>query len=103
MPVFEFLCVKCGHHFEELVGPHVEMKMGDVTCPECGAEKPNRLAPSSFATTKGLTPGEKRKLEAKRDIHGGGAKQRFKETRAKERQAAERKAAGGRSGRRGNR
>ena len=103
MPVFEFLCVKCGHHFEELVGPHVDTKMSDVKCPDCGAENPNRLAPSSIATGKGMTEGEKRKLEAKRDIHGGGAKQRFKETRAKERQAAERKAAGGRSGRRGNR
>jgi putative FmdB family regulatory protein len=98
MPVFEFLCVKCGHHFEELVGPHVEKKMGDVTCPDCGAEKPNRLAPSSIATGKGLTAGQKRRLDAERDIHGEGAKQRFQEQRSKEKKAADR-----RSGRRGNR
>jgi putative FmdB family regulatory protein len=98
MPVYEFLCVKCGHHFEELVGPNVETKMGDVSCPECGAEKPNRLAPSSIATTKGLTAGQRRRLESQRDIHGGGAKQRFQEQRSREKRAAER-----RSGRRGNR
>jgi putative FmdB family regulatory protein len=98
VPVYEFLCVKCGHHFEELVGPHVETKMADVVCPECGAENPNRLAPSSVATGRGLTPGQKRRLEAQRDIHGGGAKQRFKESRAKEKRAATRRA-----GRRGNR
>ena len=69
--MYEFLCVKCGHHFEELVGPHVETKMGDVTCPECGAEKPNRLAPSSITTTKGLTAGQKRRLEAKRGRPAG--------------------------------
>jgi putative FmdB family regulatory protein len=98
MPVYEFLCVKCGHHFEELVGPHVETKLGDVVCPECGAEKPNRLAPSSFATGRGLTAGQKRRLDSKRDIQGGGAKQRFQEQRAKEKGAASR-----RSGPRGNR
>lgn len=98
MPVFEFLCVKCGHHFDDLVGPHVDKKMGDVKCPECGADNPNRLAPSSVATTKGLSAGQKRRLESQRDVHGGGAKERFKEQRVKERKAAER-----RSGRRGNR
>lgn len=92
MPIYEFLCVKCGHHFEELVGPHVEAKVGTVVCPECGADKPNRLAPSSFATGRGLTPGQKRQLDAKRDITGGGAKQRFQKKRAAERK-----------GRRGNR
>jgi putative FmdB family regulatory protein len=98
VPIYEFLCVKCGHHFEELVGPHVDTKVGDVTCPECGAEKPNRLAPSSVATGRGLTPGQKRRLEADRDIQGGGAKRRFKQQRAAEKRAASR-----RSGRRGNR
>jgi putative FmdB family regulatory protein len=98
VPVYEFLCVKCGHHFEELVGPQVGTTVGDVVCPDCGAEKPNRLAPSSVATGRGLTPGQKRRLEAQRDIHGGGAKQRFKESRAKEKRAAQRRA-----GRRGNR
>jgi putative FmdB family regulatory protein len=97
MPVYEFLCVKCGHHFEELVGPHVATKLGDVVCPDCGAADPNRLAPSSVATGRGLTPGQRRRLEAKRDIHGGGAKQRFKQQRAREKRAAQR------PGRRGNR
>ena len=98
VPGFEFLCVECGHHFDELVGPHVSKKMGDVTCPECGAEKPNRLAPSSISTTKGMTAGQRRRMESERDTQGGGAKQRFQEQRAKERQAADR-----RTGRRGNR
>jgi putative FmdB family regulatory protein len=93
MPIYEFLCVKCGHHFEELVGPHVATKLGDVVCPDCGAENPNRLSPSSYSTSKGLTPGQKRRLDSQRDIHGGGAKQRFQQQRAAER----------RSGRRGNR
>lgn len=97
MPVYEFLCVSCGHHFDELVGPHVPTKLGDVACPECGAEKPNRLAPSSVATGRGLTPGQRRRLESQRDIQGGGAKQRFKEQRAREKRAAQR------AGRRGNR
>ncbi|MGH2957642.1 MAG: FmdB family zinc ribbon protein [Solirubrobacterales bacterium] len=97
MPIYEFLCVKCGHHFEELVGPHVATKLGDVVCPECGAAEPNRLAPSSSATTRGLTPGQRRRLEAQRDVHGGGAKRRFKEQRAREKRAAQR------GGRRGNR
>ena len=98
VPIYEFLCVKCGHHFEELVGPHVETKIGDVVCPECGAAEPNRLAPSSYATTRGLTPGQKRRLEQKRDVTGGGAKRRFKEQRVAERRAASRRA-----GRRGDR
>jgi putative FmdB family regulatory protein len=97
MPVYEFLCVKCGHHFEELVGPHVTTKLGDVVCPECGAKEPNRLSPSSVATGRGLTSGQKRRMDAERDIQGGGAKQRFQQQRAKE------KAAARRAGRRGNR
>jgi putative FmdB family regulatory protein len=97
MPVYEFLCVKCGHHFEELVGPHVATKLGDVVCPECGAKEPNRLSPSSVATGRGLTTGQKRRLDSQRDIHGGGAKQRFQQQRAKEKGAARR------AGRRGNR
>jgi putative FmdB family regulatory protein len=97
VPIYEFLCVKCGHHFEELVGSHVATKLGDVVCPDCGAADPNRLAPSSVATGRGLTPGQRKRLEAKRDIQGGGAKQRFLQQRTREKRAAQR------GGRRGNR
>ena len=98
VPIYEFSCAKCGHRFEELVGSHVGTEAGDVACPECGAGNPKRLMSSSYATQKQLTPNQRRRLESKRDIHGGGAKQRFKETRAKEKRAQARRA-----GPRGNR
>jgi putative FmdB family regulatory protein len=98
MPIYEFACSACGHRFEELVGSHVGTEVGGVACPECGATDPERLATSSYATTRQLTPRQKRRLEGKRDIQGGGAKQRFQQQRA-----AEKRAAGRRSGPRGNR
>ncbi|MDR2818939.1 MAG: zinc ribbon domain-containing protein [Desulfovibrio sp.] len=38
MPIFEYVCKKCGHEFEELV-------FGGVmpSCPACGTEKTQKL------------------------------------------------------------
>jgi putative FmdB family regulatory protein len=47
MPIYEYVCMKCEHHFEELVH-------GDETpaCPSCAAKKVIRKY-SSFATIGG--------------------------------------------------
>jgi putative FmdB family regulatory protein len=83
MPIYEFSCSRCGHRFEELVGSHVGTASKDVRCPECGASNPERLVSSSYSPVpRQLTPAQKRRLEAKRGIDRGGAKQRFKHQRA---------------------
>ena len=35
MPIYEFVCMKCESHFEELVG----VSAADPPCPDCGASK----------------------------------------------------------------
>jgi len=35
MPIYEFVCMECECHFEELVG----MAAADPPCPDCGAER----------------------------------------------------------------
>jgi putative FmdB family regulatory protein len=97
MPIHEFECLRCGHHFEELVGSH-ELDETEVKCPECGGTELKRLISPYAPTPRQLTPRQKRRLEDKRGTDRGGAKQRFKEQRAAERRAASRRA-----GRRGNR
>jgi putative FmdB family regulatory protein len=89
VPIYEFECRSCGHHFEELVGSHVGVETEDVRCPECGQAEVERLISSSYAPIhRQLTPGQKRRLEDKRGIDRGGAKERFKRQRAAERPAA---------------
>ena len=39
MPIFEFICQKCGKEFERLVFRSDEA----VACPECGEESVNKL------------------------------------------------------------
>ena len=80
MPLYEYACRSCGHRFEELVGSHAGTAPSDVKCPSCGAEEPERLL-SAYATTRGLTPNQKRRLEDKRGIDRDGARRRFKATR----------------------
>ena len=46
MPIYEYLCIKCGHQFEELVMSDEEEK--EVKCPECGSKKRERVF-SSFS------------------------------------------------------
>lgn len=86
MPVFEFRCRDCRASFEELVGSHVGKTTADVRCPQCGSRETEKLAVSGFAPLhRQLTPKQKRRLEDKRGVDRGGAKQRFKAQRAAER------------------
>lgn len=86
VPLYEFACRSCGHRFEELTGSHVGVDAASVSCPRCGASEPKRLV-SGYATARGLTPSQKRRLEEKRGIDRDGARQRFKRRRAAERRA----------------
>jgi putative FmdB family regulatory protein len=92
VPLYEFVCRKCGHRFEELVGAHVGRDEAGVACPQCGAKDPERLVSAYAPLQHTMTAGEKRRSEAKRGIDRGGAKERFRKQRAAER---------ARSGRRG--
>jgi putative FmdB family regulatory protein len=86
VPIYEFVCESCGHRFEELVGSNPGRQAADVACPECDSVKVERQTPSSYAPLqRQLTPNQKRRLEDKRGIDRGGAKQRFKRQRAGER------------------
>ena len=49
VPLYEFECRDCGHRFEELVGSHVGLDVGEVACPECGAAEPERLMSRDYA------------------------------------------------------
>lgn len=40
MPIYEFECMKCGTHFEELIRSTDEEKK--IVCPECGMKKIRR-------------------------------------------------------------
>jgi len=49
MPIFEYICSKCGAEFEELVpAGHKDMK---VACPECGSKSTEKQL-SCFAVGK---------------------------------------------------
>ena len=92
VPIYEFSCESCGHHFEELTGSHVGKDETDVKCPECGSERVKRLISSSYAPIhRQMTAGERQRLEAKRGTDRGGAKERFRKQRAAERRAAARR------------
>jgi putative FmdB family regulatory protein len=94
VPIYEFACRSCGHRFEELVGAHVGVEAGEVACPECGSADAERLQSTYAPLQRQLTPSQRRRLEDKRGIDRGGAKERFKRQRAAEKRA---------SGRRGGR
>jgi putative FmdB family regulatory protein len=86
MPIFGFHCSQCDARFEELIGSHVGMGEKDVRCPECGSAEVEKEASLGFAALhRQMTPKQKRRLEAKRGIDRGGAKERFKAQRAAER------------------
>jgi putative FmdB family regulatory protein len=84
VPIYEFSCCSCDHRFEELVGSEVGTDADAPRCPECGSGETERL-PSSFAINRRMTPAQKRRLEDKRGIDRGGAKERFKRQRARDR------------------
>jgi putative FmdB family regulatory protein len=48
MPIYEYQCKKCGHHFDlyRLFWQNDQ----EVKCPECGQKAPERLF-SKFSTT----------------------------------------------------
>jgi putative FmdB family regulatory protein len=87
----QLVCESCGHRFEELVGTHVGRREADVACPECGAVEVERQLASSYASLQQLTANQKRRLEDKRGVDRGGAKERFKQQRAAEHSAAKRR------------
>jgi putative FmdB family regulatory protein len=92
VPIYEFVCESCGHCFEELVGSHVGRETTDVTCPECGSSEVERQLSASYAPLqRQMTPNQKRRLENKRGVDRGGAKDRFTRQRAAERSAARRR------------
>jgi putative FmdB family regulatory protein len=86
VPIYEYEC-DGGHRFEQLVGTHVGVEEGEVSCPKCGSKSLRRLVSGYSPVSRQLTPRQKRRLEAKRGTDRGGAKQRFKQQRAKERRA----------------
>jgi putative FmdB family regulatory protein len=88
VPIYEFECRSCGHRFEELVGSHVGLEADDVRCPECGKADAERLLSNYAPISRQMTPNQRRRLEDKRGIDRGGAKERFKRLRAAERRAA---------------
>jgi len=89
VPIYEYACESCGHRFEELVGSYAGASEAGVKCPECGRERIERLISTSYAPVhRQMTPGQRRRLEDKRGIDRGGAKQRFKAQRAAEKRAA---------------
>jgi len=47
MPIYEYVCEKCGNEFEILV-----FKNDEPTCPSCGAENPTKKM-SSFGFSVG--------------------------------------------------
>jgi putative FmdB family regulatory protein len=92
VPIYEFRCESCGHSFEELVGSPVGTEESSVRCPECGAERVERLVSSSYASIhRQMTSNQRRRLEDKRGVDRGGAKERFKQQRAAERRSAARR------------
>jgi putative FmdB family regulatory protein len=89
VPIYEFECRSCGQRFEELVGSHVGRETADARCPECGAAEAKRILASTYAPIhRQPTPSQRRRLEGKRGIDRGGAKERFKRQRAEEKRAA---------------
>ncbi|MBA3841824.1 MAG: zinc ribbon domain-containing protein [Actinobacteria bacterium] len=45
MPIYEYVCMSCESHFEELVG----MSDPDPACPDCGKSKVAKQFSRSFA------------------------------------------------------
>jgi putative FmdB family regulatory protein len=89
MPIYEFQCPACGNRFERLAGAGTE----SAECPQCGAKDASRVLSAPAPGHRLVkSPGTTRRMEDKRGVSRDGAKQRFKEQRARE------KRAGGRGG-----
>jgi putative FmdB family regulatory protein len=48
MPIYEYKCPKCGMKFELLRS--MDSSDADISCPKCGADKPEKLF-SSFSSS----------------------------------------------------
>jgi putative FmdB family regulatory protein len=86
MPLYEYECEECECRFEQLVGPPAGIDPDELACPQCGSAELRKLV-SNYTVSRHLTPRQKRRLEAKRGIDRGGAKERFKAGRAARRGA----------------
>jgi len=74
MPIYEFECGECGERFEELVAAGTER----ADCPSCGAAGGRRRF-SRFGLSQQPTSAQKRRLEDRRGIDRGGARERFQD------------------------
>jgi len=88
VPLYEFDCRSCGARFEALVDAGAD----HTECRECG-EPDARRRLSTFATSRQLTPSQRRRLEDKRGTDRGGARDRWKQSldRSRSRGGAERR------------
>ncbi len=50
MPIYEYLCQKCGKIFEKI--QKLDEGGNSLTCPYCGEKKPEKIL-SSFSSSKG--------------------------------------------------
>ena len=56
MPIYEFVCEKCGHEFEELVMSSGNKK---IICPKCNKSKVKKLMSTVCArSAKGVAEGK---------------------------------------------
>jgi putative FmdB family regulatory protein len=82
MPMYEFVCPRCGRRFERLAGAGTQRE----DCPQCGAADAERvLSPVAPPARLVKSAGTARKVEDKRGTNRGGALERFRKQRAGER------------------
>ena len=53
MPIYEFVCLKCGHSFELLM----RLKDPNPRCPSCGSEKTRKLISCGAIRPDGIAKG----------------------------------------------
>ena len=52
MPIYEYACLACGHHFEHLLLPAAKT---DPTCPECRSSDLEKLMSGFALSTREMT------------------------------------------------
>jgi putative FmdB family regulatory protein len=55
MPIYAYRCRKCGEKFEQF--RTITSNDDEVTCPECGTKKPDRLVSTVFSKSAGAGSG----------------------------------------------
>lgn len=55
MPIYAFVCVDCGKHFEELC---TLTESESVRCPDCGARAKRRISSFAFKSSGGFHGGD---------------------------------------------